>query len=266
MRPPDEHQYGSTRPNLLSGARRRFEGDDNILERLERDSARHASGNRSRAAWYAAAASLVLALIVVVAWTAFDNASTVHVMPVTRIPADTGPAVVTTAAPDPMPTPPIASVQRAPPVAPPEPVPASTASTASPSGAIASLPPLVLLPEQEGARKSGALAKPSTPPFPTPTVTRTVSAARGGAAAQQQAVPPRAAPRPSAVATRPRSPAAAGWPNDPPVDSDVALLSAIIIHDSAHADEKARLEAAASCARATRRCPIDVGKGSRSKN
>jgi hypothetical protein len=38
-------------------------------------------------------------------------------------------------------------------------------------------------------------------------------------------------------------------PVEPPVDTDVAVLSAIIIHDSAHAAEKAQLEAAAICAR-----------------
>jgi hypothetical protein len=261
VRPPDENQHGSTRPNLLSGARRRFQGDDNILERLERDSARHASGNRSRAAWYAAAASLVLLLLVVVAWTAIDNASTVHVMPVTRIPAETGPAVVTTVAPDPVPTPPVPSVQPALPVAPPEPVPASTASR---SGATVSLPPLVLLPEHESAPKPAAPAKPG-PPLPAPVV-RTASAVRSGATAQQQAAPARAAPRATAAAARPRPPATGPRPNHPPVDRDVALLSAIIIHDSAHADEKAQLEAAAACARVTRRCPLDTGKGSRSKN
>jgi hypothetical protein len=262
VRPPDENQYGSTRPNLLSGARRRFEGDHNILERLERDSARQASGNRSRAAWYGAAASLVLLMIVIVAWTAFDNAGTVHVMPVTRIPAETGPAVVTTVAPDLVPPAPGAAVQPAPPVNSHELLPASTASR---SGAIASLPPLVLLPEHEGAPKPVARAKPS-PSISAPAVTRTASAARGGVTAKEQAAPARPAPRAVAVAAQPRSPATASRPNDPPVDRDVALLSAIIIHDSAHADEKAQLEAAASCARVTRRCPVDAGKTSRSKN
>ena len=31
MRPTDENQHGSTRPNLLSGGRRRFSEDDNLF-------------------------------------------------------------------------------------------------------------------------------------------------------------------------------------------------------------------------------------------
>lgn len=230
MRPPDENQHGSTRPNLLSGARRHVGGDDNILERLERDSARHASGNRSRAAWYAAAASLVLLMIVVLAWTAFDNASTVRVIPMTRVPADNGGAALVT-------------------VDPPETPPALVPAPAP----VATVPPLVLLPSHEAASsappvsaKSAELAPPAAPVKPAARTAPTVA-------------PAPAVARPDvrlAVAARPRKPGAGVLPTDAAVDTDVALLSAIIIHDSTHAEEKAQLDAAAACSRASgKKCP-----------
>lgn len=246
MRPPDENQTGSTRPNLLSGARRRFSGDDNILERLERDSARQASGNRSRAAWYAAAASLLLLLIVVVGWMAYESASTLRVVPMTRLPAERDhpvDAIVRTDGPRegavmaPLPALPHAA-----------PAPDRTAAAAT-------LPPLVLLPADDmAARKPVAAAPPSV------AAPRAPAAPRPAPVAQQQATPTRAVPRAAAVAVaRQRTPVASNPANEPAVDRDVALLSAIIIHDSTHAEEKAQLESAAACARAiSRKCRDDA--------
>lgn len=250
MRPPDENQHGSTRPNLLSGARRHVGGDDNILERLERDSARHASGNRSRAAWYAAAASLVLLMIVVLAWTAYDNASTVRVIPMKRVPVDSGgAALVTVDQPETTPVP--------------GPAPASPPSVPAP---VAALPPLVLLPSHEAApdkppvpAKTGDLASTVAPVPVQPTV-RTAP----------KVAPPTAVARPSvrlAVAARPRKPGASPLQSDAAVDTDVALLSAIIIHDSTHAEEKAQLDAAAACSRAGgKKCPGRSAAGTGSAN
>ncbi len=230
MRPPDENQHGSTRPNLLSGARRHVGGDDNILERLERDSARHASGNRSRAAWYAAAASLVLLMIVVLAWTAFDNASTVRVIPMTRVPAGNGGAALVTVDP---------------PETPPAPVPAPAP--------VATVPPLVLLPSHEAASSAPPVSAKSAELAPT------AAPVKPAARTAPTVAPAPAVARPDvrlAVAARPRKPGAGVLPTDAAVDTDVALLSAIIIHDSTHAEEKAQLEAAAACSRASgKKCP-----------
>lgn len=254
MRPSDENQHGSTRPNLLSGARRHVGGDDNILQRLERDSARHASGNRSRATWYAAAASLVLLMIIVLAWTAYDNASTVRVIPMTRVPADNGGAAPVTV--DPRETTPVTG-------------PALVQVTTSPPAApapVTALPPLVLLPSHEAASSKppvpakAAEMAPTAGPVPAKLAVRTAPT-----------VPPASAiARPAgrvAVAARPRKPAAGPLPTEAAVDTDVALLSAIIIHDSAHAEEKAQLDAAAACSRAGgRKCPGRAAAGTRLAN
>jgi hypothetical protein len=260
VRPPDENQHGSTRPNLLSGARRHAGGDDNILERLERDSARQASGNRSRAVWYAAAASLMLLMLIVLAWTAYDNASMVHVVPMTRAPSDHGGAAPATAAkPEPAPAtgPALVQVPASPPASPPASAPASPPAAPAP---VAPLPPLVLLPSHEAAAPSkppapakvGALAQVAAPVPAKPAVR---------AAPTLQPTP--AAARPAvrlATAARPRKPGASPLQTDAVVDTDVALISAIIIHDAAHAEEKAQLEATAACARAgAKKCPGRAG-------
>ncbi|QNA88751.1 hypothetical protein G4G28_10035 [Massilia sp. Dwa41.01b] len=78
MRPTDENQAASTRPNLMSS--RRSAGEDNILAMLERDSARR-NGTRvssARLAWYGAAAALTGILAGGVAWLAYDNHQTVR--------------------------------------------------------------------------------------------------------------------------------------------------------------------------------------------
>lgn len=305
MRPPDENQHGSTRPNLLSDGRRRFAGDDNILERLERDSARQASGNRSRAAWYAASASLVLLLIIVVGWTAYENASTVQVLPMTRAPANGSAALAAESTADDRSAPPqgapvtvvardgpdaslaasapaksaqgsaaqgapaaaaqpaSAGAMNTPSAAPAQPHGTGPAPAAAPSpvrdSAIASLPPLVLLHggsantrAAPAVRASAPIATPSAGQSvaraPAPAATARARAADRDSAAAQQVSPSRAAPR-TAAPTRTRKVAPGNVSTEAQVDRDVALLSAIIIHDSSHADEKARLEAAPACVR-----------------
>lgn len=248
MCPPDENQHGSTRPNLLSSARRHGGGDDNILERLERDSARHASGNRSRAAWYAAAASLVLLMIVVLAWSAYDNASMVRVIPMTRISTDNGGVAQAPAdPPETLPVPGAALVQ----------VPATPPAAPAP---VVTVPPLVLLPSHEAAPTKAAEPAVAAAPAPVKPTVRAVPTAPLVAAGTRPAVR-------LAVAARPRKPGVAPLQADVTVDTDVALLSAIIIHDVAHAEEKAQLDAAAACTRAGgKKCPGRPAAGSGSTN
>lgn len=264
MRPPDENQHGSTRPNLFSGARRHFSEDDNLLARLERDSARQASGNRSRAAWYVAAASLVLLLLVVVGYMAYENANTVRLLPVAQ-PA-TGPDTAMpaarrsdgAAAPDSSSN---APVQRNAPSH--AEAPAFARDNAGP------LPPLVLLHGDDAGPVKPALPErlAEAPkalmqlviPAPAP-VQKIVKPAlhdvipAAPAPTQARVAFPTAPRIPAPVRTRKPAPARALA--EAPVDTDVALLSAIIIHASSHADERAQLESAAACARVPeKRCP-----------
>lgn len=265
MRPTDENQYGSTRPNLLSGGRRRFGGDDNILERLERDSARQASGNRSRAAWYAVAASLILLLIVVLAWMAYDNASTVHVIPMTRAPADDVAATAPPRDPPPVTAPSAAQAPALPAML--RDVAPEQATAPPPAHAADALPPLVLLRDHEtpprAAKPPAKAADPAPPPVaaPAPTAIPSRPPARVSVPAPPVLAAARAPARPAA-ATRTRKAGADSAPPETTVDTDVALLSAIIIHDSTHAGEKAQLEASAACVRGgAKKCPGRPGAG-----
>lgn len=267
MRPTDENQHGSTRPNLFSGARRRFSEDDNLLARLERDSARQASGSRSRVAWYVAAASLVLLLLVVVGYMAYENANIVRVLPVAQPPIGPDAAIAATAAarrgdnaamPDPQSNLPVQhnapSHAEAPTVA---------RADAGP------VPPLVLLQAHDvdsvkPAPPEGLAVAPRpvmqlTVPAPAPVqkIVKPVLAALLPAAPPpvSSRVASTTAPR-AAVAARTRKSAPARAMEETPVDTDVALLSAIIIHASSHADERAQRESSAACARgAEKHCP-----------
>lgn len=256
MRPTDENQDGSTRPNLLSGGRRRIPDDSNILARLERDSVRQALGNRSRAAWHVAAAALVLLLVLFVAWIAYQNTGTALVAPTPRTPVDMGPAsatIVTPASPWSLPSPP--APQQVPNGTPHMvPLPAQDPQVHDHSHP---LPPLVLLERPSSvAKPPGSLIAPIEPGR---SAKPTIAPVKATASEPARGVPPvsvtmaRSTPRLSAT-PRPRKNAADDAP-DSLVDTDVALLSAIIIHDSAHANEKAQLDAVASCARTIeRRC------------
>ena len=268
MRPTDENQDGSTRPNLLSGGRRRIADDNNILARLERDSVRQALGNRSRAAWHVAAAALVLLLVLFVAWVAFQNTGQEPVAPTPRPPVDMGPAsatVINSASPWSMPpssTPQHASNTTVANAPPPSPAPEVVHDRST-----SQLPPLVLLekpsasPKPSGAPQAAHVAPVQTarntnaaPAAALAPVVKAVAAEPSRAAPSATVTLARASPQPG-TKPRPRKLAADETTTEAPVDADVALLSAIIIHDSAHASEKAQLDAARACARTIeRRC------------
>jgi hypothetical protein len=266
---------------LLSGGQRRFSGDDNILERLERDSARQASGNRSRAAWYAAAAALVLLLIVVVAWMAYENANAVRVLPMTRVPADragtpesaplpaphAGATIVMTDTPGaslnpPLPTHP--GITAALPATGAATAPFQAAAARAHDSAGARVPPLVLLQKHPAPPRAVAPAKAVAPSADVPG-THTRPVIRDSVPVPQAAVPRTPARAP--VAPRTRKPAPAGAAPEALADRDVALLSAIIIHDSSHADEKAELETNSACVRkGERKCATRPAGGLQAEN
>ncbi|UVW30322.1 hypothetical protein [Massilia sp. H6] len=72
MRPTDENQSPSLRPNLMSP--RRSSGEDSILAMLERDPARKRDqGSGARLAWYGASAAMAVVLTGVLVWLAAAN-------------------------------------------------------------------------------------------------------------------------------------------------------------------------------------------------
>lgn len=79
MRPPDENQPGSTRPNFTSSARRSASGDDNILARLERDARRGRVAKQgwkhARLAWCLLASVAVIGLVGALASLTRENLS-----------------------------------------------------------------------------------------------------------------------------------------------------------------------------------------------
>jgi hypothetical protein len=260
VRPTDENQAGSTRPNLMSS--RRGAGEENILAMLERDSARRMGTRMSgvRLAWYGAAAALAGVLAGGVAWLAWDNHKGVQELQA-RHDAVVAPPAMTDAVPPP----------QAPPAAAPAPVVEAprTAVIVDESArkrdmAVAStVPPLVMLPPQElsGAKpaapaprpaqesvvekpakaepartapRSAAEKKPEKAAKPAP---HPAKPARAGSVVKARSeAKPEAKPAPAAKARK----AAAGA--EAPVDSDVALISAIIQHANKRqeAEEAAR--------------------------
>ncbi|MDB5745784.1 MAG: hypothetical protein JWP72_632 [Massilia sp.] len=300
MRPTDENQAGSTRPNLMSS--RRAVGEDNILAMLERDSARRTGPRASnlRLACYGAAAAFAGILVGGVAWLAYDNHKSAERLQAGHDVLVAVPPVVAGADAPPLPVPPMLT---APPAAP-LPAPAANAPRAAvivdePAPAVrtasSGLPPLVMLPRHEAApsqarhaatpaprpgkemaKGSGKAAakesakestKESAPSAGTaPARPRTVqAAARSGGdrkadkkadkkvdktqrTAARAATPAsqRGAAKTAANAARQRKPASA----PPQVDSDVALISAIISQSERHRGER---EAPPACNGA--KCP-----------
>lgn len=269
MRPTDENQHGSTRPNLLSGARRRFSEDDNLLARLERDSARQLSGNRSRTAWYVAAAVLLLLLIVVFAYLAYQNSNTVQLVPVVRASpgTDAGSAPTrdsaaashfsSSAAPQTLPgadAPPTAHANRValPPLVLLQPREVSTNTSATPARHAGGPPPVLPLAPRPLAIPSAATAPSMSATTSFKPAIRDVlpAAARVAPATLVSHIAPRIA-----APARTHKPVPASAVAEPAVDTDVVLLSAIILHASSHAEERAQLALAAACVRSPeKRC------------
>ena len=238
MRPPDENQPGSTRPPFMSATRRPASSEDNILARLERDG-RHgsarASWKRSWIAWCGVASLAIIGLIGLLASLARENIQA-------RQPAA---LAESKAAPDAYGArPPISAGNDAGfaplPALAPTPVPASMpAQPQLPATVVDARPARTDAP----ARPSLVMLKPApikavaagpaviAPRKSTPVVA--VKPAPLRALAANASRPKKSSPAPERAAAL-----------DPAVESDVALLSAIIIHSSRHAGEREQLEAA----------------------
>lgn len=269
MRPTDENQGPSTRPNLMSS--RRGAGEENILAMLERDSARR-SGTRmssSRLAWYGAAAAFSGILVGVVAWLVYDNHETASALQV-QVQAERVPEIDAVSPPALLDAPHTMASAPAPQA------PSAAVIVDQPPGPAAP-PPLVMLPPEPAARaRPPAPPKEPAPVAPRPaaaTVAATVaaSAAAGAKAAPAAAKPvktskaekagkadkadtPARADKPAKPAARvakagrlgakagaparTRGKAAAPAPPEAAVDTDVALISAIIQHSERHRGER----------------------------
>jgi len=271
VRPTDENQSTSMRPNLMSPRRTATSGEDSILAMLEREPARkRGSGTSSvRLAWYGAGASLALALTGVLVWMAANNdglrpevqeavlADAQHepqrsaAAPSER---PTGAATILQVAMAPAPATPDA----------PDAQPAGAAVIVDQAPPAEAVPPLRLLkpaPDKPAAEKSAPPARAAASP-PVPAV---VAPARPMAKASSPPRPVAGAPaearpvtRPAAVPAKPKpvmvaksavKPAQAkaqrgvnpARTSEAPVDADVALISAVIVHANGHAPEGSQM-------------------------
>jgi hypothetical protein len=270
VRPPDENQNDSTRPNFMSSARRAAGADDNILARLERDAKRSKSGKSwkyARIAWSTLASVLVIGLIITLVSLARENL-TVHRQPV-LIEAKAAPpeplgaaasaAMVAKGGFAPLPIPAMKLAAAVIDV-PPEPAQLTPMVMLKPAAEAPARPVAPTLAARSPAPKPAAKnapAKPAQSAKPAPARAVAAAPTRTVAAAAPRAVAVVAPPRPVPTAAPARSIAAAPArakkaapatavlaPEPAAVDSDVALLSAIIMHASRHAGERAQLEAA----------------------
>lgn len=250
MRPKDENQHGSMRPNLMSPSARRASSEENILAMLERDSAER--GSSTRMAWYGAGSALALVLVGALGWLAWDN-GLLH--------DDQLLTPVAVAAPAPAPIVASAASPHAPAI---QPARAATIVEASPeperlAQADAAQPPepapLVLLSPAEAAERQRAAAHHvAEPRLRKPEPRRAAAQAKPSRKrlAAKPAARARAHVRPSRHALRPASPRAGKAPKaadarlkktapaaavsaETPPDSDVALISAILSRPAAHA-------------------------------
>lgn len=266
MRPTDENQTGSRRPNLMSSSRR-TSGEINILAMLDGQSVkpRRFSG-LSRVAWYGASGVLACALLGTAAWMVheqsgggFENrvpagpavvpleiASETVPNPALRVDAHPAHAALGAAIVELPVRPPAVETQHAhadalaldeahdaarmvsigapvpaPPTVAPSTAPSAISSTAS---STASAPALAAAPAAaQAAVRPAAHTAPQVlhKVAPTPRTT---------GAQPRQAAAPGHARHPAAVARPKPAPAA--------VDTDVALISAIIQHVNQHGDLK----------------------------
>lgn len=256
MRPTDENQPTSMRPNLMSPRRASTSGEDSILAMLEREPARRRGGGTSnlRLACYGAGAAMAMALTGALVWLAANNDGVQRELPEAVL-ADAGQAsAATTPAASPADVPgggaALRQVAMAPPV--PEARPASAAVIVDQAPPADAMPPLRLLkPAPAGAsappvRVPASAAKPparpavASAPRPAPAAPPAPKApARPAAAVKPKPVlAAKNAARPSPLKAQRTGPAKAA---DAPVDADVALISAVIVHANGHAPEGSQM-------------------------
>lgn len=214
----------------MSSSRRQAGGEDSILASLERGS----SGTRAHRSWLIIGGSAAAVLTLMIAWLAYGNATSVRTLPQSAVKRPAAPPVD-----DGMLSQTLPSISI--------PAPQAAAIVDEPVADLTGRPAMVMLPPEELEAP-----KPPTPVAAPPQEERVsrsapmVKSLTAKAAAPRQLAKATKAPaaRPevrTAAAKKPKAPAqpqAAGRE----VDSDVALLSAILAHSTRHAAERAQME------------------------
>lgn len=261
MRPSDENQH-STRPNLMSSPRRGG-NDESILAMLERDGTRGIGRNSAppaRLGWYVGGTVLAVCLIGTLIWLARDNtglppgeaavqASAVEATPARAQGDGQHAAIIDEARP-------ALAHQDEPPLVLLSP-PAQSSAEEAPRPTHAA----VVVDEKVGVRKQTAVPDAPKPAAPAPVIEQPAARHEAVAAApvpkaSESKHPARASAGPRAgkpalaqhgkTLPRQKKPAAPAQAGNAPVDSDVALISAVIQHSAKHND--AGCEAEAGCA------------------
>ena len=256
MRPTDEHQAGPMRPNFMASSPRPIGGDDNILARLERDGKRGTgkTWKNARLAWSVLASILMLGLIGVLASLANDNLMLqrrpVLIEATALAPApDAASAARPTKGHDALQANAATTLKQAAPII--APAPARVMVKADSSTIV---PALVLIKPAVPAPESVtpllvAIKANASAPSPRSVVHKRVAKSSKAKAAPSRSLAATAKPR--TITPAPRVKPA-------PIDSDVALLSAIIIHSSRHAEERMQQEAR-RCGAGKKCAPSAVG-------
>lgn len=181
MRPTDENQSTSMRPNLISPRRASTSGEDSILAMLERKPARKRGGGvtGARLAWYGAGAAVAMVLTGSLVWLAANNDGMGRDLPDTVL-ADAGKALR-----------PVSAGDAASPAA-----PGGAAAVSDTAGTAAALHQVALAtPTPETGQARAAVIVDQPPPADAPPPLRLLKPAP----AQSAATPaPAAAPAPAA--------------------------------------------------------------------
>jgi hypothetical protein len=230
VRPSDENQNGSTRPNLMSSSRRQAGAEDSILASLERGS----SGTRAHRSWLIIGGSAAAVLTLMIAWLAYGNATSVRALPQSAVKRPAAPPVD-----DGMLSQTLPSISI--------PAPKAAAIVDEPTGDPTGRPALVMLPQEElEAHKEPApvAALPQEERASRPALVVKTAPAKPAAprqVAKSTRAPAARAEVKTVAAKKPKAPVPAKVAT-PEVDSDVALLSAILAHSTRHAAERAQME------------------------
>jgi hypothetical protein len=245
VRPTDENQAPSMRPNLMSPKRERTSGEDSILAMLERDPLRkrgtQGAAARLRTACYGAGAVVVLALTGTLVWLAAGNDGLHPEVERGVLAGSNGARQAGRDVAPPAPVVQVALAANAPPAA----SAAAAASAAPAASAARSGTAAVIVDQRQDGLPPLRMLKPA--PHPPERTPAPKPAARAAPAPAPAAAPP-ARPRPQAIArTAVRPPlkgprgAAPARPAEAPVDPDVALISAVIVHANGHAPKDSQM-------------------------
>jgi len=212
----------------MSSTRRPGATEDSILASLERGSP---SSTRAHRSWLIIGGSVAALLTLMIAWLAYSNATSVRSLPASavkrQVPAPLDDGMRGQAVPS-------FNI----------PAPQSAAIVDEPAVATPAKPALVMLPRDDIGRQDEMVpvaALPAEPP-----VARLAPVAKANKPTANKTTPR------AAVVKKTKAPAKPLQSSAPEVDSDVALISAILAHSTRHAAERAQLEKEAC---AGKKCP-----------